>query len=171
MGQELIFNYKKSPSFLFFGAGAVFLAAFLLAPALLCSCYWNGQWFRQWWYLYVFPNAAGLLLLAFGISNLSFWFFHICKKPYLIITDDTIKIDAETDIKTADVASTALKSFLGCKMLCLEIKNPQNYRFSWRFKADRLFHKKYRAFICPGLIKDDEREACLNWFDAKYPQS
>ena len=171
MEQETVFHYKKSLSFLFFGAGAVFLAAFLMAPLVLCPCYRNWHCFTQWWYLYIFPNAMGLVLLAIGVSNLSFWFFHIRKKPYLTITGDTIKIDAETDIKIDDVASTALKSFLGCKMLCLEIKNPQNYRFSWRFRADRLFHKKYHAFVCPDLIKDNEHEACLDWFAAKYPHS
>lgn len=171
MGQELVFNYKKSFCFLFFGAGSVFLAAFLMAPMILCSCYWNWQWFVHWWYLYIFPNVMGLILLVFGISNLSFWFFHIRKKPYLVITDDTIKIDAETDIKINDIAATAFKSFLGCKMLCLEIKNPQEYKFSWRFKADRLFHKKYHAFICPELIKDDQRGACLDWFNARYLQN
>lgn len=111
----------------------------------------------------------GLILLAFGISNLSFWFFHMRKKPYIVITDDTIKIDAETDIKISDIVSTAQKSFLGCKMLCLEIRNPQAYKFSWRFKADRIFHKKYQAFICPELIKEDQRAACLDWFNARYP--
>ena len=67
MGQELVFNYKKSFCFLFFGAGSVFLAAFLMAPMILCSCYWNWQWFVHWWYLYIFPNVMGLILLAFGM--------------------------------------------------------------------------------------------------------
>lgn len=95
--------------------------------------------------------------------------FPYAQKPYIVITDDTIKIDAETDIKISDIVSTAQKSFLGCKMLCLEIRNPQAYKFSWRFKADRIFHKKYQAFICPELIKEDQRAACLDWFNARYP--
>lgn len=165
MAQEQVFNYKKSPFFLLFGASAVVLAAFLIAPTVLCPCYRNG------WYWFVFPNVTGLILLIFGFSNLSFWFFHIRKKPYLVITDDTIRIDAETDIKIKDIASTAFKSFLGCKMLCLEIKNPREYKFSWRFKADRLFHGKYHAFVCPELIEKDRRATCLEWFKSKYPQS
>lgn len=170
MGREVTFAYKKSFGFLFFGAASVLLAAFLAAPAVLCPYYWNGQWFARWWYWYVFPNAFGLVLLAFGISSLSFWFFHMRKKPYIVITDDMIKIDAETDIGIDDVASTAVKSFLGCEMLCLEIKNPRDYKFSWRFKADRLFHKRHHAFICLELIDPDQRAACLDWFKAGYPQ-
>lgn len=169
MAEELIFNYRKSPCFLIFGIASILLAAFLTAPMIMCPCFWNWQWFVGWWYWYIFPNLLGLILLMFGLSNLSFCFFHICKKPYLVITDDTIKIDAETDIKINDIASTAYKSFLGCKMLCLEIKNPQEYKFSWRFKVDRLFHKKYHAFVCPELIRKDQQTACQDWFKTRYP--
>ena len=94
---------------------------------------------------------------------------HIRKKPYIVISGGVIHIDAETDIKADDIASIAEKSFLGCKMLCLEIKNPQDYKFSWRFKADRLFHKKYHAFVCPELVAADQKDALKEWFAARYP--
>lgn len=168
MGRELVFNYRKSYGFLLFGTLAVLLAVLLVLPLILCPCCWNWIWFKHWWFLYVFPIVMGVVLLTVGFSNLSFWFFHICKKPYLVIDDEMIRIDAETDIKIADVASVAEKSFLGCKMLCLEIQNPQAYKLSWRFKADRIFHKKYQAFICPELIQKDQKQVCLDWFKNRY---
>lgn len=169
MSRELVFNYKKSYWFLCFGIIAFCLGCMLIAPILMCSRCWNWNWFMHWPFLYIFPNVMGLIFLQQGFSNLAFWFFHIRRKPYLVITDDMIKIDAETDIKTDDVAATAIKSFLGCNMLCLKIKNPQDYKFSWRFKADRLFHKQYHAFVCPELIQQNQKSACLEWFNAKYP--
>lgn len=89
----------------------------------------------------------------------------------MTITDDMLLIDAETDIKIADIVSVAPCGMLGCEMLCLEIKNPQDYKFSWRFRADKIFHKKYDAFVCPGLVSPEQRAAFLEWFENRFPKS
>ena len=169
MSQDLVFNYRKSYGFLCYGLLCVFAALFLAVPMLTCPCAWNLRWVLHWWYWYLIPMGSAAAFLAFGVSSLLFWFNHIRKKPYLVITDDMSHIDAETDIKTADVASFSIKRFLGCEMLCLEIKNPQDYKFSWRFKADRLFHKKHHAFICPELA--DKKQEVEDWFAARYPRN
>ena len=87
------------------------------------------------------------------------------------INGDIVEIDDETDIKIADIVSIAYHRFMGCEMLCLEIKNPQDYKLSWRFRADKLFHKKYDAFVCPGLVASDQRQAFMEWFESRFPKS
>ncbi len=169
MTEELVFNYRKSGGFLCFGLLSVFAAAFLAVPMLTCPCAWNWRWVVHWWYWYLIPLGSAAAFLFFGVSSLLFWFNHIRKKPYVVISGGVVRIDAETDIKADDIVSIAEKSFLGCKMLCLEIKNPQDYKFSWRFKADRLFHKKYHAFVCPEMVAKDQVRAFTEWFSARYP--
>ena len=171
MAEPLIFKYGKNYFFLVFGIGELFLATMLISPFVLCPGCWRWAIFAHWWYLYVFPLAIGALLLGRGSANLFFWFGHVRKKPYVTITDDMILIDDETDIKIADIASMAFHSFLGCRMLCLEIRNPQDYKWSWRFRADRLFHQKYDAFLCLDLIAPDQKAACLEWFESLFPKN
>lgn len=170
MAEPLTFKYGKNYFFLIFGTIEILLAMLLLLPFTLCSFCWQRVMFLQWWYLYVFPPIIAFLLLRGGVANLFFWFGHVRKKPYVTITDDMILIDDETDIRIADIASIAFYGFLVCKMLCLEIKNPQDYKLSWRFRADRILHKKYDAFICPDLIAPDQRAACLEWFESRFPK-
>lgn len=170
MTENLTFKYGKNYFFLFFGAVEIILAALLLLPFAVCSCCWRVAIFSYWWYLYVFPILMGLILLRGGLVNLHFWFAHIRKKPYLTITDDMILIDAETDIKIADIVSIAPCGMLGCEMLCLEIRNPQDYKWSWRFRADKIFHKKYDAFVCPGLVDASQQATLKEWFESRFPK-
>ncbi|MBR4126312.1 MAG: hypothetical protein IKR09_01880 [Alphaproteobacteria bacterium] len=169
MAEPLTFKYGKNYFFVGGGLVEILLATVLISPFLLCSGCWRWAMFVHWWYLYVFPVLIGLVLLRGGIVNLHFWFAHVRKKPYLTITDDMLLIDAETDIKIADIVSIAPYTMLGCTMLCLELKNPQDYKLSWRFRADKLFHKKYDAFICPDLIDPKQKAACLEWFERRFP--
>ena len=169
MAELLTFKYGKNYFFVVFGVIEILLATVLISPFLLCSGCWRWSLFVHWWYLYVFPVLIGLVLLRGGIVNLHFWFAHVCKKPYLTITDDMLLIDAETDIKIADIVSIAPCTMLGCTMLCLELKNPQDYKLSWRFRADKIFHRKYDAFVCPGLVAPDQRQAFTEWFESRFP--
>ena len=169
MTEEIVFNYRKSCGFPCFGLLSVFAAAFMAVSISACPCAWNWRFAVHWWYWCLILPVSAAALLCFGVSSLLFWFNHIRKKPYIVISGGVIHIDAETDIKADDIASIAEKSFLGCKMLCLEIKNPQDYKFSWRFKADRLFHKKYHAFVCPELVAANQKDVLKEWFAARYP--
>lgn len=171
MSENLTFKYAKSYFFPVFGIVSIALASLLTTPFAMCKYCWNWQWFMHWPFLYIFPIVMAYVLLLFGLSNLSFWFFHVRKKLYMTITDDMLLIDAETDIKIADIVSVAPCGMLGCEMLCLEIKNPQDYKFSWRFRADKIFHKKYDAFVCPGLVSPEQRAAFLEWFENRFPKS
>ena len=171
MTENLTFKYGKNYFFLIFGIGEILLAALLILPLALCPWCWKWNWFVQWWFLYTFPVVMGFILLRGGLANLFFWFGHVRKKPYLTITDDTVEIDDETDIKIADIVSIAYHRFMGCEMLCLEIKNLQDYKLSWRFRADKIFHKKYDAFICPDMIAPDQKTACEEWFESRFPNS
>ena len=171
MAENRTFKYGKNYFFVVFGIGELFLATMLISPFVLCPGCWRWALFVHWWYLYVFPLIIGALLLGRGLSNLHFWFAHVRKKPYLTITDDMILIDAETDIKIEDIASMAYCGILGCEMLCLEIKNPQDYKWSWRFRADKIFHKKHDAFVCPGLVAPDQRQAFKEWFESRFPKN
>ena len=171
MAENQTFKYGKNYFFVIFGVIELLLAAVLISPFVLCSGCWRWAMFVHWWYLYVFPVLIGLVLLRGGIVNLHFWFAHVRKKPYLTITDDMILIDTETDIKIADIASMAYCGMLGCEMLCLEIRNPQDYKLSWRFRADKIFHKKYDAFVCPDLVAPEQRTAFKEWFESRFPKS
>jgi len=171
MAEPLTFKYGKNYFFVVFGIMEILLATLLILPFSLCSCCWKWGWFLQWKFLYIFPIIMGFILLRGGIVKLHFWFGHVLKKPYLTITDDMILIDAETDIKIADIVSIAPCGMLGCTMLCLELKNPQDYKLSWRFRADKIFHKKYDAFVCPGLVAPDQRQAFTEWFESRFPKN
>ena len=171
MAEPLTFKYGKNYFFVVFGVAEILLAALLVLPFSLCHGCWRWAIFSHWWYLYVFPLVIGFILLRGGIVNLHFWFAHVRKKPYLTITDDMLLIDAETDIKIADIVSIAPCTMLGCTMLCLELKNPQDYKLSWRFRADKLFHKKYDAFVCPGLVNPEQRQAFTEWFESRFPKN
>ena len=171
MAESLTFKYGKNYFFFVFGVIEIVLATVLISPFLLCSGCWRWAIFVHWWYLYVFPVLIGLVLLRGGIVNLHFWFAHVRKKPYLTITDDMLLIDAETDIKIADVVSIAPYMMLGCTMLCLELKNPRDYKLSWRFRADKIFHKKHDAFVCPGLVDPEQRQAFMTWFESRFPKT
>ena len=133
MAELLTFKYGKNYFFVVFGVIEILLATVLISPFLLCSGCWRWSLFVHWWYLYVFPVLIGLVLLRGGIVNLHFWFAHVCKKPYLTITDDMLLIDAETDIKIADIASMAYCGMLGCEMLCLELKEKHLHQVFYLF--------------------------------------
>lgn len=87
--------------------------------------------------------------------------------PYLTIENGKIDIDAEMMLDMDDIESVKQFNFWGCRMLGLKIANPEKYRFSWRFKADRMFHKDYRAFICVDMVRKDEQPALLDLFKDK----
>ena len=171
MAENTTFNYGKNYFFLFFGGIEILLAFLLIMPLVFCPFCWRQTFFSEWRYWYVFMLIAGFVFLRGGLVNLLFWFCHVRKKPYLTITPDMILIDAETDIKIDDIVSIAPCKMLGCTMLCLELKNPRDYKLSWRFRADRIFHKKYAAFVCPGLVDPNQRQAFTEWFECRFPKS
>lgn len=100
-------------------------------------------------------------LIIFGASNIIFWYLHPHKNNYITISNDKIKIDAEMVINLKDVVDIKLNRL---NMLCLKIANEKSYEFSWRFKADKIFHPSYNAFICIQLIQKNQRQDLVNFF-------
>lgn len=161
------FHYKKNIGFLIFALLSLGAGIFIVYPFARCSGCWRMAYFKHWWYLYVVPLAAAAAFIAMGVSQFVFWARHIMKRPYLTIEDGKLIIDAEMTLETADIENVKLFHTLGCKMLGLKISNPEKYKFSWRFKADRMFHKDYRAFICVDFLPADEQTALLDLFKDK----
>lgn len=161
------FHYQKSVGFLICGLLLLGGAVFIAYPFARCAGCWRWAYFKHWWYLYVLPLSAAAAFAVFGLSQILFWARHVLKKPYLTIENGKIDIDAEMMLDMDDIESVKQFNFWGCRMLGLKIANPEKYRFSWRFKADRMFHKDYRAFICVDMVRKDEQSALLDLFKDK----
>ncbi|MCQ2965399.1 MAG: hypothetical protein MJ250_01505 [Alphaproteobacteria bacterium] len=100
-------------------------------------------------------------LIIFGISNITFWLFHLHKGKYITISNNIVKIDAEMNIILSDIVDFKINHL---NMLYLKIKDEKSYKFSWRFKADRIFHPYYNAFICIQLVQKSQRQDLVNFF-------
>lgn len=161
------FYYKKSCGFLIFALLSLGAGVFILYPFARCAGCWRLAYFKHWWYLYVIPLAAAAVFIVIGASQFLFWARHIMKKPYLTIENGKLIIDAEMTLELADIESVKTHRFLGCKMLGLKIVNPEKCKFSWRFKADRIFHKDRQAFICLDFIRPEDQSALLEALGGK----
>lgn len=165
MEQNQKFYYYKGYSFIVMG-----LLSLLICVSQIFVCYQMYYYsnFMCCPYVCILMICAALVLGLFGLSSLLFWINHIHKRPYIVIEEGLLKIDAEMILKLEDILEYKVQKMFGCPMICLKINNEKDYKFSWRFKADRIFHKDYQAFLCPQLVRKDQQEEFCQFIEKNF---